>query len=223
MSTPPLRLGTSSYILLGAIAQAGPCSPYELKRVVAQLVGPLWALPHSQVYDEAARLAKAGLLAESQEGSGRRKLSYAVTDAGRRELLRWLRVPSRERMELRDVGMVKLAFASELAPGEVAELAADHLAAWQIMRAELDALLDAAGSNEAGAAGLSGQTGPAGPAELTGLTRPAGQAGPSSANSATIGGPATVYSAALADAAIAFWQTLSNRLGQAACAHSDAA
>jgi DNA-binding PadR family transcriptional regulator len=91
------------------------------------------------VYDEAARLAKAGLLHEAQEGTGRRRLTYTITEAGRRELVRWLRVPSRERMELRDIGLLKLAFAAELAPAEMGHVAEDHADAWRALRAELSA------------------------------------------------------------------------------------
>jgi PadR family transcriptional regulator AphA len=140
VSSSCARLGTTSYTLLGAVAEAGPCSPYDLKRVVARLVGPLWEVPHSQVYDEAARLAKAGLLDEAQEGTGRRRLTYTITEAGRRELVRWLRVPSRERMELRDTGLLKLAFAAELAPAEMGHVAEDHADAWRALRAELAAV-----------------------------------------------------------------------------------
>ena len=137
MSVSPPRLTSTSYALLGAIAQAGPCSPYELKRVMARGIGALWEVPHSQIYDEAARLARGGLLVETQEGTGRRRLSYTITEDGRRELLRWLRMPSRDRMELRDTGLLKLAFAAELQPAELRHVADDHAEAWSALRQEV--------------------------------------------------------------------------------------
>lgn len=108
---------------------------------MARSIGPLWEVPHSQIYDEAARLARSGLLLEAQEGSGRRRLNYTLTEAGRRELLRWLRMPSRDRMELRDVGLLKLAFAGELQPAELRHVANDHVEAWSALHAELIATM----------------------------------------------------------------------------------
>jgi len=140
------RLTNTSFALLGAIAQAGPCSPYDLKRVLARGIGPLWEVPHSQIYDEAARLARAGLLEEKQEGTGRRRLSYTLTEDGRRELLRWLRMPSRDRMELRDVGLLKLAFAAELQPAELLHVADDHHEAWSSLRDDLAETMDGPGA-----------------------------------------------------------------------------
>jgi DNA-binding PadR family transcriptional regulator len=142
VSAPASRLTSTSYALLGAIAQAGPSSPYDLKRVLARCIGPLWEVPHSQIYDEAARLARSGLLSEAQEGSGRRKLTYTITEAGHRELLRWLRMPHRDRMEFRDVGLLKLAFAAELAPAELRHVAEDHLELWSTLRDELAGTMD---------------------------------------------------------------------------------
>ncbi|MEZ5232230.1 MAG: PadR family transcriptional regulator [Acidimicrobiales bacterium] len=143
------RLTSTSYALLGAIAQAGPCSPYELKRVLARRVGPLWEIPHSQIYDEAARLARAGLLTEAQEGTGRRRLTYAITEEGRRELLRWLRMPGRDRVELRDVGLLKMAFADELQPAELRHVAEDHAELWVGLADELAQTMTGAGGTYA--------------------------------------------------------------------------
>ncbi len=167
MSATPPRLTATSYALLGAVSKAGPCSPYELKRVLARYIGSLWEVPHSQIYDEAARLARSALLLEVQEGTGRRRLSYSITEAGRRELLRWMRSPSRERMELRDIGLLKVAFAAELEPAELAHVAEDHAEAWQALSHELSASMD---------------------------------------------GPGAAYAAAMAAAAVAFWQTLRDGL-----------
>jgi DNA-binding PadR family transcriptional regulator len=114
--------------LLGAIDHAGSATPYELKRIVAQRVGPLFELAHSQYYDETARLARAGFLLETQEDEGRRRLVYALTDEGRRTLLRWLRVPEFSPPEFRDLGLLKLAFSGALDPDEVGNLARDQAA-----------------------------------------------------------------------------------------------
>jgi PadR family transcriptional regulator, regulatory protein AphA len=139
----PLRLSLASYVLLGAIESAGPVTPYDLKRVVAQRVGPLFELAHSQYYDETARLAKAGLLEESQEDEGRRRLVYSITEEGGRALRRWLRVPELHRPELRDAGLLKLAFSECLDDDEVGNLARDQV---QVARALRDELTEGAGA-----------------------------------------------------------------------------
>ncbi len=110
--------------------------------MLARTIGPLWEVPHSQIYDEAARLARAGYLHETQEGSGRRRLSYTITEDGRRELVRWLRMPSRDRMELRDIGLLKLAFADELQPAELQHVAEDHFELWSSLAEELREAMD---------------------------------------------------------------------------------
>lgn len=138
------KLSVSSYVLLGAVDRGGPCTPYDLKRLMAESMGPLLELAHSQVYEEAGRLAKAGLLDEAQEGTGRRRLTYRITDEGRRELQRWLRVPVCERMELRDVGLVKLALADRLSGVELHGVAEDHELAWRALLAEVGELADTA-------------------------------------------------------------------------------
>jgi PadR family transcriptional regulator, regulatory protein AphA len=62
-----VRLGPTSYVVLGTIALRGASTPYDLKRFVETTLGHFWAFPHSQLYAEPARLAEAGLLDEDRE------------------------------------------------------------------------------------------------------------------------------------------------------------
>ena len=121
------RLSTTSYVLLGAVEFAQPVTPYDLKRVVAERVGNLYEIPHSQYYDETAKLAKAGLMEERREGEGRRRLSYTITEEGHRALLRWLRMPGFERPEVRDPGLLKLAFSGPLDADEIGSVAREQV------------------------------------------------------------------------------------------------
>lgn len=121
------RLSTTSYVLLGAVEFAQPVTPYDLKRVVAERVGNLYEIPHSQYYDETAKLAKAGLMEERREGEGRRRLSYTITEDGHRALLRWLRMPGFERPEVRDPGLLKLAFSGPLDADEIGSVAREQV------------------------------------------------------------------------------------------------
>ena len=81
MST--VRLGPTSYVVLGSIAVRGPSTSYDLKRFVELTLGHFWSFPHSQLYAEPDRLARGGLLTEEREQGGRRRRTYAITPDGR--------------------------------------------------------------------------------------------------------------------------------------------
>jgi DNA-binding PadR family transcriptional regulator len=104
------RLGPSSHVILGVLAAAGPQTPYSLKQVITRTVGNYWPFPHAQIYAETGRLASLGLASEDQEPGGLRRKRYAITEDGRAALERWLGSPTREPSQLRDLGVLKLAF-----------------------------------------------------------------------------------------------------------------
>jgi len=138
-----LRLTPTSYIVLGLLERAGPGTPYDLKQAVAASVGNFWSIPHSQLYAEPERLARAGYLTEERETHGRRRKIYELTAAGREALAAWREEPTGELPELRDPALLKLFFGAD--PGA---LAARQLAAHeaQLARyAEIRAQASAAG------------------------------------------------------------------------------
>ncbi len=122
------RLGPSSLVILGVLASAGSQTPYSLNQLVARTVGHYWPFPHAQIYTETARLASLGLASEHQEPSGLRRKRYAITDAGREVLDGWLGSPTREPAQLRDLGVLKLAFGSLASPAAREALRADQVA-----------------------------------------------------------------------------------------------
>jgi len=111
-----------SYLVLGWISHS-PATPYDLKRKVAQSVGNFWAFPHSQLYAEPARLSELGLLEEEQEQQGRRRHIYSITAAGRQALEDWLREPTSEAPQIRDVALLKLFFSGSLDSESIVALA----------------------------------------------------------------------------------------------------
>ena len=111
-----------SYLVLGLIA-CGATTSYELKQRVANSVGFMWSFPHSALYAEPARLVDLGLLAEERELLSRRRRLYTITPAGRDELERWLREPTFEQPQLRDLGLLKLFFAGLVDRPDVQALA----------------------------------------------------------------------------------------------------
>ena len=141
MSTE-LRLGPTSYLVLGMIAMRGPSTPYDLKRFVQLSVANFWPFPHTQLYAEPQRLAEAGLLEETREESGRRRRHYTITETGRRRLAAWLSEPVATPTEYRDLGLLKLFFAELAEPEAVLALAREQATAQRAQLAHYEALLE---------------------------------------------------------------------------------
>jgi PadR family transcriptional regulator AphA len=76
------------HAVLGLLATE-PSTGYELARRFDLSLANAWHAGHSQIYPELARLEQAGMVEVVGEGA-RRSRTYAVTDAGRAELRRWL-------------------------------------------------------------------------------------------------------------------------------------
>ncbi|GGR87850.1 PadR family transcriptional regulator [Deinococcus sedimenti] len=123
---PDATLGPSAFIVLGFLNHAGPATAYDLKRWVDDSVGFFWSFPRSQLYAEPQRLVTLGLLAETQEESGRRRRLYSVTDAGRAALADWRRSPA-GMPELRDPGLLRMFFTPEEDHAALRALAAGQL------------------------------------------------------------------------------------------------
>ena len=113
MSNENVNLTPTSYVVLGFLREAGPSTPYDLKKMHAGSVGHFWSAPHSQLYAEPKRLAAAGLVDEHREEAGRRRLVYEITDAGRRALEQWLTDPTASLPELRDPALLQLFFGAD--------------------------------------------------------------------------------------------------------------
>jgi DNA-binding PadR family transcriptional regulator len=116
------RLTETSYIVLGLIAQIGPATPYDLKRLAQVSTVNFWSVPHTQLYSECARLAEAGLLSERREQTGRRRRTYRLTERGRQALDAWLSQPTGELEQVRDPGTLKLFLGGDphtLAPAQL--------------------------------------------------------------------------------------------------------
>jgi DNA-binding PadR family transcriptional regulator len=145
--TDEIELTPTSFIVLGLLSRYGEATPYDLKQMASASVGQFWTLPHSQLYAEPARLARAGYLAEDQEQGGRHRKRYSLADRGREALDDWLGALTPEPYVLRDVALLKLFFGAN-----VGELAEGQLATHRRKLAEYKAL----GELDTG----SGQRGP---------------------------------------------------------------
>ena len=123
-----VRLGPTSYVVLGSISLQGPSTSYDLKRFVEATLGHFWAFAHSQLYAEPDRLARVGLLREDREQNGRRRRTYTITPAGREALQAWLGEPTPDNPEIRDLGLLKLFFSELGTEDEFRALASEQAA-----------------------------------------------------------------------------------------------
>jgi PadR family transcriptional regulator, regulatory protein AphA len=146
--TDEIELTTTSYIVLGLLSFADEATPYDLKQMVSATVGHFWSLPHSQLYAEPTRLARAGYVTEQQEPGGRRRKLYTLTEPGREAFDDWLGTLAPELYMLRDLALLKLFFGAN-----VQELAKIQLETHRTRLAEYEALHQQ----------MAGQEGPAGP------------------------------------------------------------
>ncbi|EFV11684.1 PadR family transcriptional regulator [Segniliparus rugosus] len=118
----------TSYLVLGTVQELGEATPYDLKQAMSQSTGHFWSVPHAMLYSEPARLAKAGLLGERQEQTGRRRKLYTVTEAGAEAFAAWLAEPPETMYELREPGILKLFFGAD--PRMVASAQLPKYQAW---------------------------------------------------------------------------------------------
>ncbi len=118
-----MALNPSSYVILGLV-RGGVSSGYAIKRFVEeQRIENFWATKFTQIYPELALLEESGYLTHRDDPQGgRQRRAYELTPKGERALMSWLRrdrVPPRE---LRDEGLLRLAFADFLPPEDAIAL-----------------------------------------------------------------------------------------------------
>src|SRR5579871_1620507 len=104
------------HALLGLLAEE-PASGYELTRKFERVLQRYaWHARNSQIYPELNQLADDGLAAVIDEGPRGRR-TYAITDAGRAELRRWMRNPP-ETFQVRNEFVLRLFLLHALEPDE---------------------------------------------------------------------------------------------------------
>jgi DNA-binding PadR family transcriptional regulator len=116
MERQAIRLTSTSYIVLGLIDLAGPSTPYDLKRLLVQSVENFWPVPHTTFYAEPERLASAGYLSVEQEEGGRRRKTYAITQAGTAALADWVATAQAAPPQMHDEGMLLVFFGADPRP-----------------------------------------------------------------------------------------------------------
>src|SRR6185295_1201671 len=108
MKSKLIRLTPTSYALLALLDQLGEATPYEIKQAMDRSIENFWPVPHTTAYDEPARLAKGGYRTVHQEEGGRRRKTYALTEAGREALAEWAADPEVAPPQLREEAVLKV-------------------------------------------------------------------------------------------------------------------
>jgi len=102
---------------LGLLSQE-PASGYDLLKKFKQSMD-MWPATQSQLYGELNKLADGGLIKVSDIGPRGRK-EYAITDAGRAELYRWITSPHDD-PPIRNAAMLRVFLLGQLTPGQARE------------------------------------------------------------------------------------------------------
>lgn len=112
------RLNSTAYVLLGLLSIEPNLSGYDMRKLIQQSVGYFWAESYGQIYPALKRLVAGRLIEETTaKPTGRkRRLTYALTEAGHAELRQWLALPFHNDPP-RNEFLLKLFFGREAAPG----------------------------------------------------------------------------------------------------------
>lgn len=122
-----------AHVILGFLAKSEePLSGYDIKQWVDGSVRFFFAASFGQIYPELKKLNAAGLVeGVANDTGGRARTEYTITPAGRGVLRSWLLEPE-SRLEMRDEGILRIFFSSELTKNErvakLHELRAERLA-----------------------------------------------------------------------------------------------
>jgi DNA-binding PadR family transcriptional regulator len=126
--------------ILVMVSLRGPSSPYDLERALGKLARQFWNTGHTQIYSEAARLERLGLLRVERQEGGRRRQLFELTPAGRDALRAWLVAGDGRSMEIRDAAQLRLMASEILSDHELQTLARRQVAIYRERLAVLDAL-----------------------------------------------------------------------------------
>lgn len=101
----------------------------------------MWPATQSQLYGELNKLANTGLIKVSDVGPRGRK-EYAITDAGRAELHRWMLSPQ-EDPPIRNAAILRVFLLGQLEPAQAKEYLESLLAVSEKEHAHYQEILDA--------------------------------------------------------------------------------
>jgi PadR family transcriptional regulator AphA len=124
---------------LGLLSQE-PASGYDLLKKFKLSMDNMWPATQSQLYGELNKLADAGLIKVAELGPRGRK-EYAITDAGRDELARWM-TASHDDPPIRNAAMLRVFLLGQLTPTQAREYLERLRSASEEEHAHFEQILD---------------------------------------------------------------------------------
>jgi PadR family transcriptional regulator AphA len=103
--------------LLGFLSW-GPLSGYRVKQLIEISISNFWTESYGQIYPMLRQLEREGLARARASKGGRGRTTYAITEAGRAELGRWLAEPTAPRPPRNEL-LLKLFFGRYAKPAEL--------------------------------------------------------------------------------------------------------
>lgn len=103
---------TTIYIILGLLNHED-LSGYDIKKRADYMIASFWEIGYGQIYPTLSKLVQEGLVTKrtSEESKGPERNLYSITEAGREELTRWLKVPEQREYTKYEI-LLKLFFGS---------------------------------------------------------------------------------------------------------------
>lgn len=121
-------MSSIQYALLSLLARE-PLSGYDMKQQMNNRIGPFWNINNNQLYPTLAKLEAEGLVElqsyEQQESYRPARKVYAITEAGKEHVQKWVIKPS-EMSTVKDEFMLKVYSSWLVDPESVIPLLEDH-------------------------------------------------------------------------------------------------
>ena len=139
----------TEFAVLGLLA-LGARSGYDIKKMADEGMGHFWNENFGHIYPVLKRLNRQGLVTsavEPQEGRPDRTV-YVLTPQGHEHLQTWFAMPI-EPVPPRDELLLKLSLGPLAKPGDLIRQIEDYRDAQQARLADLNALAEVAGAEEA--------------------------------------------------------------------------
>lgn len=110
---------TLKYAILGLLCNKD-MTGYELMQQFESTLCEFWSAKHSQIYPELKKLTEEGCVEYQIEISGTslEKKLYSITQAGRRDFMKWLRAETELEPTPKNVSRLKVFFSNCLEPEE---------------------------------------------------------------------------------------------------------
>lgn len=109
-----------------ALLEEGPKYGLQLRQEFEAQTREIWPLNVGQVYTTLNRLERDGLIAPDASADGNQQHTFAITAAGHRELIEWLRTPPALTTPPRDELVIKVLVAMRLPDIDIHDLLQVH-------------------------------------------------------------------------------------------------